>query len=539
MTHQNKRPVFGVIAAQASDIEQREILEGIIAQAQAADTDIAVLSNIYNPAETTPILSAENAIYDLIRSEEFDGFLLIGESIFNADVQERILSHLSQMPHIPVIVIGTEQPGFSLPHFGYINSSDAADLCDLTEHLIVQHGFTDIHILTGQAELIVSQERVRGYRLALERHGIAFDEGKVFYVNFWTNSGCNHAQRYLSGELDFPEALICCNDYMAYGFLDECMEQEIPLPEKTAVVGYEYVRERRQHTPLLTTYQRNRRALGEAAFRMLQKRIETGDFGAFEPPPGTLIPGESCGCGARQQDTKRELHDMQTKATYDFLNLFSQLEHRLTECRNIEEFVTCCYDFQFMIRDVNKLSLCLYEDWYTAEPHAENMVCYNLLFREEPLIFRKTEFSCIFREGAAPYYFCPLFFAQKELGYVVLRYDHPDTFDPIFRNWQKSIANGLEFLRMKDDIRYLTECQNLAESRDSLTGMYNEKGLQQVFGAAQPKLMVMLQTGLNGKERSAMQQRPSGSSAGTGTSAVELLTIASCAWFTMHKVRST
>ena len=81
MTHQNKRPVFGVIAAQASAIKQREILEGIIAQAQAADTDITVLSNIYNPAETTPILSAENGIYDLICSEEFDDFLLIGESI--------------------------------------------------------------------------------------------------------------------------------------------------------------------------------------------------------------------------------------------------------------------------------------------------------------------------------------------------------------------------------------------------------------------------------------------------------------------------
>ena len=214
-------------------------------------------------------------------------------------MQQRILSHLAQMPHIPVIVIGTEQPGFSLPHFRYINSSDAADLCDLTEHLIVQHGFKDIHILTGPDTHAVSHERVQGYRLALKRHGIAFDENKVFYGNFWTNSGREHAQRYITDELDFPEALICCNNYMAYGFLDECMEQDIPLPEKAAVVGYEYVRERRQHTPLLTTYQRNRRALGEAAFRMLQTRIETGDFGAFEPPSGTLIPGESCGCGAR------------------------------------------------------------------------------------------------------------------------------------------------------------------------------------------------------------------------------------------------
>ncbi|MEE5994440.1 MAG: substrate-binding domain-containing protein [Oscillospiraceae bacterium] len=79
------------------------------------------------------------------------------------------------------------------------------------------------------------------------------------------NSGRTQAKKYISGELVFPQALICCNDYMAYGFLDECMEQEIPIPEKTAVIGYEYIRERRNHDPLLTTYQRNRKGLGESA----------------------------------------------------------------------------------------------------------------------------------------------------------------------------------------------------------------------------------------------------------------------------------
>lgn len=51
--------VFGVVAANAADIEQREILSGAIRTAQSMNIDIAVISNIYNPIETDVVLKAE------------------------------------------------------------------------------------------------------------------------------------------------------------------------------------------------------------------------------------------------------------------------------------------------------------------------------------------------------------------------------------------------------------------------------------------------------------------------------------------------
>ena len=222
---------------------------------------------------------------------------------------------------------------------------------------------------------------------------------------------------------------------------------------------------------LLTTYQRNRKAIGEMAVSLLDEKLRTGRYSGFEPPKGKLIHGDTCPGGADNADIKNEIKAAQVKATYDFLNLFSQLEHRLTECSNIDEFVARCWDFQFMIRGVNRLYMCLYENWYDDSENSENMVCYNLLTHEEPLIFRKNNISAVFRDEAAPYYFSPLFFADRELGFVVLRFSVPDTFDHIYRNRLKSIANGLEFLRMKNDIQYLIKCQSLFEQRDTLTGM--------------------------------------------------------------------
>ena len=56
-------------AAQVADIEQREILLGIIETAQEFNIDIAVISNIYNPIETDEVLITENRIYDMISSD--------------------------------------------------------------------------------------------------------------------------------------------------------------------------------------------------------------------------------------------------------------------------------------------------------------------------------------------------------------------------------------------------------------------------------------------------------------------------------------
>lgn len=487
----SRRRIFGVIAANAADIEQREILSGIIERAQMMNIDIAVISNIYNPTEPSEVLKTENKIYDLILSDELDGIILISEAIINPDLQQQIKNNLMKRS-VPIIVIGTPLPDFILPNFRFINTSDEADIEDICDHLTDAHGFTDIHILTGHSYLDASHKRVDGYINSLENHGIAYDERKVFFGDFWLDSGRAQAQRYISGELQYPQALICCNDYMAYGLLDEFMENDIDVTEKMAVIGYEYIRERRNHSPLLTTYQRNRRGLGAEAVRMIAECLETGEYGDFTSPRGKIIHGDTCSCGAKNEDIKRELKDVQTKATYDFFNLFSQLEPRLTECRNIEEFVARSWDFQYMIRGVNKLYMCLYENWYDAAESSENMVCYNLLFHEEPLVFRKNEFSILFRESAAPYYFCPLFFADRELGFVVLKFDRPDTFDHIFRNWLKSVANALEFLRMKNDIKYLLQCQSLAENRDTLTGMLNERGIKNAFKSADKEALYMV-----------------------------------------------
>ncbi len=488
--------LIGVIAAQAADIEQREILHGIITQAQTIPATLAIFSNTYNPNDPDPALDCENRIYELILSHKLDGLVLISEAFLNNEIRQIIHDKLVQCGDLPVVVIGTRLAEFSLPHFTFINTDDLQDMEDITDHLINAHGFTDIDFLTGPASQRVSNLRTEGYCKALEKHQLPFREEKVYYGDFWMHSGHALAKRYLSGELPFPQAVICANDYMAYGLLDEFTANDVPVPERLTVMGYEYIRDRLYHTPLLSTYQRNRSGIGREAIRILHHKIRQKPYTVQTAFPGTVIPGDSCPCGIAKTRFHKELETVRNEQTYSFFHLFGLFEQKLTNCRSIQDYIAVCRDTSYMIRDVDGIYLCLFEDWYDAapDPRTEMMEFYTIKDSdptiEKPSIVRKRALAQFFAGFSTPaaYYWNPLFFFDRLFGYIILAYHKPDTHDHIFRNWMKTASNALEMLRIKNDMRYLLQCQNLSASQDTVTGIYNKKGLVNAVSSAVSEL---------------------------------------------------
>ena len=231
-----KRMIIGVITAQVSDTEQKRILSGIIEESLKNNIDVAIISNIYNPNDEDFELSFENNIYDLINSEELDAIILISEVIINTNLQKLIKENLINK-NIPVVTIGSSTEGFIIPGAEKTDTDNTMDICDITDHLIEDHHFTDIDILTGLPEIPASSERIEGYRMSLESHGIPYREKKVHYGDFWFTSGSARAKQYISGALPLPQAIVCTNDYMAFGLLDEFAKSSIMVPEDVTVTG--------------------------------------------------------------------------------------------------------------------------------------------------------------------------------------------------------------------------------------------------------------------------------------------------------------
>ena len=483
-----RRPIICVVAAEANSIEQRQILYGIIEKAQEYGYDTAVISNIYNPNVSINSLACENKIYELIQSEDIAAMIMIAESFVNEEIRQKI-ADLMLKKDIPMIILGAYLEEFSDSRFTFINTSDENDTIAMIDHLIDVHGFTDIDFLSGYEYINVSQKRAEGYRMAMRKHGLPVDENKIHFGDFWMDSGKALAERYINGTLPMPQAVACANDYMAYGMLDTFSRNGIKVPEDVTVIGYEYIDKRLMHTPLLTTYQRNRADLGRQAVDYIHSCLNDTAIPEFTPPEGNFVLGDSCPCGRDNKKYLEELEAVKIKKDFEFWNLFSSLDQEITESKNLSEFVTILGKFHWLLRDVYDIILCLYTDWYDPENEISDIVtCRQVMpwLDNSPFELHRFDFAEIFSRCQTPaaYYFNPIFFGQRIFGHIILRYDHPDTYDDIFRNWIKSISICLEFLRMKNDIRYLTSCQNLSDQRDTLTGMYNAFGLEKAYSSA-------------------------------------------------------
>ncbi|MBE6864062.1 MAG: helix-turn-helix domain-containing protein [Ruminococcus flavefaciens] len=483
----SKSPIIAVVTAAANGFAEKELLRGIITENRNNGYATVVLSNIYNIVNEGDDLLCEHRIYELLGSSDISGVILLCESFVESDTRRRIAAIL-EGKRIPIVGIGTRLEEFERIDYDLINTSDIEDIEELTDHLIEHHSFTDIAFLSGMKEIETSRLRVEGYLKALRSHGIEPDMNKVYYGDFWYNSGEKLAGRYVRGEIPMPQAVICANDVMAYGMLRCFAENNINVPQQITVVSYEYTDTRLYYYPLLTSYHRNREDLGKAAANRLRAVIEGEPIPEYKAPRGEIIFGSSCSCSIDKEQSLSELKLAESKKNYNDLNLFSTMEQKLILCRDMEEFVHIIGDFQWLIQNKKNIYLCLYSDWHDTKSEGSDIMFSRSIFHwdgSKAFEMHHHDLHTFFEmnSSAEVCYFTPLFSGQRLFGYMTILYDTPESYDDIYRHWLKSVSIGLEFLRLKNDIRYLLSCQNVSEYRDTLTGMSNEKGIRRAFQA--------------------------------------------------------
>ncbi len=133
-----------------------------------------------------------------------------------------------------------------------------------------------------------SSVRLRGYRAALEDAGRGVDEELVQFVHHFSRSEGVHAMRRLLELPHVPDAVFCFADPLALGALRALHEQNVPVPEQIAIVGFDDIEDGRFATPSLTSVSPDTRYLAAAAFDRITRRL-SGE----ELPPATIIAPHS------------------------------------------------------------------------------------------------------------------------------------------------------------------------------------------------------------------------------------------------------
>ena len=144
-----------------------------------------------------------------------------------------------------------------------------------TEELI-KKGCKHILILTKAKSLSVNKQRLDGYTDALKKHNYPVDEDLIVKLP-GTRSNFEESRdtvNYLFKKGIIFDGIFASNDWRAYGALVALKQNEIPVPNKVKIVGFDGISVSKYCYPSITTIYQDKRALALEAADLLLSLIQ-------------------------------------------------------------------------------------------------------------------------------------------------------------------------------------------------------------------------------------------------------------------------
>ena len=257
----------------------------LIHGAETAASDSGYHLLIYGASGVT--LGADNQTLGMLTTK-VDGLVLASSAVSRCYIRDL------QRQNLPVVVLGAEPPSSGTP-VDSIQPDNAGGAEKMMTHLI-EHGYRRIAMIKGPATRTHASDRERGYRKALQEHGLPCCDELVVAGAFDENSGYT-AMQYLLQQAPVPDAVFAASDQMAIGAMAAIHESGLRIPEDIALVGFDDIETAQYTHPPLTTVHQDLFGQGQLAVRMLLARIN-GATSAAETQrlPTALVIRRSCGC---------------------------------------------------------------------------------------------------------------------------------------------------------------------------------------------------------------------------------------------------
>ena len=178
---------------------------------------------------------------------------------------------------------------------------ERAASCQVTEHLL-SHGYQDIGIISGPNEMLNAQDRINGWRDAMERYGLAVNPQWIFPATYTREGGYRATEKMLQGD-KLPRALFASNEAQAIGCIRALQQHNIRVPEQIALVCFNGTDQSAYHVPALTTVRQPIREMAKTAIEMLKAWNGEAMLREFSHQ---LEIGESCGCQSARPESARK-----------------------------------------------------------------------------------------------------------------------------------------------------------------------------------------------------------------------------------------
>lgn len=131
-------------------------------------------------------------------------------------------------------------------------------------------GHKSIAFLNGSLYSRVSDQRQEAFESAMKKAELEIRPELMAYGYYVADSAQYHIPGFLA---EGATAIVCGNDLIAKGVIDECISRGFNVPEDISVIGFDDIPVAATLTPPLTTIAQDRNAIGRCAYVILNSLI--------------------------------------------------------------------------------------------------------------------------------------------------------------------------------------------------------------------------------------------------------------------------
>lgn len=209
----------------------------------------------------TPAFQLEEKYDTYLLKNGYRGAFLMGMALHD--------EWMNQLHHTTMPTVLLDNFIYDNPNVCYLGTDNYEGIDMAVKHLH-SLGHQKIAFLNGSLYSLVSDQRLEAFEASMKEVGLEIVKELVAYGHFVSDSAQYHVPGFLAAG---ATAIVCGNDLIAKGVIDECVARGFRVPEDISVVGFDDIPVATTTTPPLTTIHQERIELGKCAYAVVKSLI--------------------------------------------------------------------------------------------------------------------------------------------------------------------------------------------------------------------------------------------------------------------------
>jgi diguanylate cyclase (GGDEF)-like protein len=444
----------------------------------------------------------EYNIFRLPDFKDFDGIVLDLNNTNDENVRVSIFEAVKQSG-VPAVVIGNYYEGL---HSVAIDNYSA--MHSIIEHLYEEHNSRKFWFIMGPEDNYESNMRTKAIKDFIKEKNIPACDYDFYYESFDHKCGRNGYHLFMKYCRELPDAIVCANDNIAVGCLEEAAKDGFKAPDDFLITGFDDLDKSRFYNPRISTMSYIREDIGYYSMDYFLKHWRGEEQDEVTYTKTTPIFWDSCGCKSDITiDLKNHLKGniVYNIEVTDFEAQVLELKYALSHCTSVQEMLDCipkCIpslhcDAMYLVMDkhldadlelnknkVKDVVYDIYDDPFVEIGYPKDMTMAFSYENKNIVSTRKAydrldkifpAFDC--DEKGANFLFIPIHFKEKSVGYFVIRnaiylMEKQFLFEII-----NSLMNALENLYNQEKLSRMNYALSVLYNHDALTMLHNRMGL--------------------------------------------------------------